>query len=68
MMRWLYGYQIFTLFVWIVGYGLIVWQGGWILAIGVFLVQWANNMSRAYERLKEKIAERLQQRVNNITL
>ena len=37
--------QAFAVFMGVVGLALIIWQAGWFVAIGIFLMLWANNLS-----------------------
>lgn len=39
--------QIWVLLLQPAGYVLIIWKAGWIVAGGVFLIEWARNLDRA---------------------
>ena len=44
-MKFNFYYNIFGLILAIIGFGLIIWKGGWLLAAGVFLALWSNNIT-----------------------
>jgi hypothetical protein len=33
-------------------YTIVVWQAGWVLALALFLLGWAHNLTRSADKLK----------------
>ncbi len=40
----------FGILVGIIGFGVIIYFGGWMLAVGIFIVMWGNNLERSSEQ------------------
>jgi len=35
---------LFGTLLWCIGFGLLIWQIGWIATVGIFICLWANNI------------------------
>jgi len=59
MIRSMITYHTLNLMLWVAGFGVIIWKAGWLPAVGLFLVLWANNWSVNAERHEARIAAQL---------